>query len=116
MSMEEEQAYDYDYYFRYCGTYFCMGLVSYLPAQYPERNAPLIAHMLGFLLGIFPVQFFIYASFASYPPPELEPPSTMTVWSLWIIFIVTVLALIYITTRPIVLGPREELPIKGKKS
>lgn len=44
MSMEEEQAYDYDYYFLLLpGTYFCMGLVSYLPAQYPGKGTrPLI--------------------------------------------------------------------------
>lgn len=98
------------------GLIFAWGWYRIYRHNIQKGTRPLIAHMLGFLLGIFPAQFFIYASFASYPPPELEPPSTMTVWSLWIIFIVTVLALIYITTRPIVLGAREELPIKGKKS
>ena len=62
---------------------------------------PLIGHMLGFLLGIFPAQFFVYACFASFPPPEIEPPSTGAVVTLWIIFIVSVVALFYLTSRPV---------------
>ena len=47
-----------------------------------KGTRPLIAHMLGFMLGIFPAQFFLYASFASFPPPEIEPPSTLAIVSL----------------------------------
>ena len=53
MSMDEEKDCDYDGYFRYCGTYFCMGLVSYLPAQYPERNEPPDRAYAGVFTGNF---------------------------------------------------------------
>lgn len=97
------------------GLIFAWGWYRLYQHNIRKGTRPLIAHMLGFLLGIFPAQFFMYACFASYPPPEVAAPSGGTVWSLWIIFIISVLALIYITTRPIVLGPREEPPIKEHK-
>lgn len=80
-----------------------------------KGTRPLIAHMLGFMLGIFPAQFFIYASFASFPPPEIAPPSTLAIVSLWAIFVISIIALVYITSRPIVLGPREEPPVREPK-
>ena len=96
------------------GLVFAFGWYRLYQHNIKKGTRPLIAHMLGFMLGIFPAQFFIYASFASFPPPEVEPPSTLAVISLWAIFVISIIALIYITSRPIVLGPREKLPIKKK--
>lgn len=96
------------------GLVFAGGWYRLYQHNIKKGTRPLIAHMLGFMLGIFPAQFFIYASFASFPPPEMVPPSTLTIGSLWAIFIISIIALIYITSRPIVLEPRDELPIKKK--
>lgn len=96
------------------GLVFAWGWYRLYQYNLKKGTRPLIAHMLGFLLGIFPAQFFIYASFASMPPPEMEAPTTLAMVSLWVIFIISIIALLYITSRPIVLGPREELPAKKK--
>lgn len=96
------------------GLVFAFGWYRLYQHNIKKGTRQVIAHMLGFMLGIFPAQFFIYASFASFPPPEMAPPSTLAVVSLWAIFIISIIALIYITSRPVVPGPQDKLPIKKK--
>ncbi len=96
------------------GLVFAFGWYRLYQHNIKKGTRPVIAHMLGFMLGVFPAQFLIYASFASFPPPEMEPPSTLAVVSLWAIFVISIIALIYITCRPVVHGSQDELPIKKK--
>ena len=60
-----------------------------------------VAHTFGVLIGIFPALFFFYACFATFPPPDMEPPSTGSLVGLWVIFAIAVAMLLYLTTRPI---------------
>ena len=60
-----------------------------------------IAHTFGVLIGIFPALFFFYACFATFPPPDMEPPSTGSLVGLWVIFAIAVGMLLYLTTRPV---------------
>lgn len=60
-----------------------------------------VAHTFGVLIGIFPALFFFYACFATFPPPDMEPPSTGSLVGLWVIFAIAAAMLLYLTTRPI---------------
>jgi hypothetical protein len=73
-------------------------LYVYNMRKHPNRA---IAHMLGFLLGSFPALFFFYACVASFPPPEAEIPSTMSLAGLWGIFVMSIIMVLYLTSRPV---------------
>ena len=60
-----------------------------------------VAAVFGVLIGIFPALFFFYACFATFPPPDMEPPSTGSLVGLWVIFAIAIAMLLYLTTRPI---------------
>ena len=60
-----------------------------------------VAHTFGVLIGIFPALFFFYACFATFPPPEMEHPSTGALVGLWVIFGIAAVMLLYLTTRKI---------------
>ena len=60
-----------------------------------------VAQTLGVIIGLFPALFFFYACFATFPPSEMVPPSTVALAGLWVIFIVMVILLLYLTTRPV---------------
>lgn len=61
-------------------------------------SRPLVAHMLGFLLGVFPAQFFLYAALAMFPPVGLvEPVSGENAFVMLCIFVVSLLILHRIT-------------------
>lgn len=59
---------------------------------------PIIAHMLGLLLSLFPARFFVYAAFAIAPPEGAEPVSDTKALLLCSLFVVSVVAL-YILTK-----------------
>lgn len=74
-----------------------------------------VAHLLGFLLGMFPAQSFFFACFVTFPPPEMLPPSTAAVVSLWVIFAIMVAMLLYVTTRPIPVEDNKGMALQNKK-
>ena len=78
-----------------------------------KGSRKVVAHLLGFLLGIFPAQFFFYACFVTFPPPEMNKPTMAVIVSLWVIFAITILTLFYITTRPIP-GENKDLALPDK--
>lgn len=62
---------------------------------------PLIAHMLGLLLSLFPARFFVYAAFAVAPPTGVEPVSDTKTLLLCILFFVSVMALHILTRKKV---------------
>lgn len=76
-----------------------------------KGSRPLMGHMLGFLLGVFPAQFFMVAVFVSFPPPTLPPASTLSIVSLWAFFVISVIGIIYLTKRPIPPKDTSKTPI-----
>lgn len=64
-----------------------------------RKNArPLIAHLLGILLSLFPARFFVYAAFAIAPPEGTEPMTDARVLMLCGLFAASLVGL-YILTR-----------------
>ncbi|EEO28140.1 hypothetical protein [Oxalobacter paraformigenes] len=80
-----------------------------------KGSRKMVAHLLGFLLGMFPAQFFLYACFVTFPPPEMNTPSTAAVVALWVIFSITVAMLFYLTTRPIPTEDNKGMALQNKK-
>ncbi len=59
---------------------------------------PLIAHMLGLLLSLFPARFFVYAAFAIAPPAGSEPISDTKTLMFCSLFVASIAGL-YLLTR-----------------
>lgn len=59
---------------------------------------PLIAHLIGLLLSLFPARFFVYAAFAIAPPEGAEPVTDIKALMLCGLFVAS-LAGLYILTR-----------------
>ncbi|MDL2284271.1 hypothetical protein LJC19_03920 [Oxalobacter sp. OttesenSCG-928-P03] len=59
---------------------------------------PVVAHMLGLLLALFPARFFVYAAFAIAPPEGAEPVSDTKTLMLCSLFVISIVAL-HILTR-----------------
>lgn len=63
-----------------------------------KNGRPLIAHMLGLLLSLFPARFFVYAAFAIAPPAGSEPVSDTKTLLLCSLFAASIAGL-YVLTR-----------------
>lgn len=64
-----------------------------------KKGRPLIAHMLGLLLSLFPARFFVYAAFAIAPPEGAEPISDGKTFLLCCLFIASMVALCVLTRK-----------------
>lgn len=60
---------------------------------------PLIAHMLGLLLALFPARFFVYAAFAIAPPEGAEPISDTKTLMLCSLFVASMAGLYFLTRK-----------------
>ena len=63
-----------------------------------KGGRPVVAHLLGLLLSLFPARFFVYAAFAIAPPEGAEPVSDTKTLLLCGLFVIS-LAGLYILTR-----------------
>ncbi|MCM1512050.1 MAG: hypothetical protein NC112_02905 [Oxalobacter formigenes] len=63
-----------------------------------KSSRPLIAHLLGLLLSLFPARFFVYAAFALAPPEGIEPVTDTKALMLCGLFAASMTGL-YILTR-----------------
>ena len=64
-----------------------------------KGSRPLIAHLIGILLSLFPARFFFYASFAFFPPEGAEPMTEGRAILYTLLFAASVIGL-YFLTRP----------------
>jgi len=64
-----------------------------------KDGRPLIAHMISFLLALFPARFFAFAVLAVYPPEGVEPVSDMKRFLLCGLFVLSVVGLFILTRK-----------------
>ena len=64
-----------------------------------KDGRPLIAHMISFLLALFPARFFAFAVLSLYPPEGVEPVSDLKRFLLCGLFILSVVGLLILTRK-----------------
>ncbi len=73
-----------------------------------KDGRPLIAHMISFLLALFPARFFAFAYLSIFPPEGVEAVSDMKRFLLCGLFVLSVVGLLILTRKRNV--PVEESP------
>ncbi len=73
-----------------------------------KDGRPLIAHMISFLLALFPARFFAFACLSIFPPEGVEPVTDMKRFFLCGLFVLSVIGLLILTRKRNV--PKEVSP------
>lgn len=67
-----------------------------------KGSRKIVSHFLGIVIGLFPGYFFLYSAIMSFlPSPNGVEPSVGDLITVWAIFALTVLGVLYMTSRPI---------------
>lgn len=67
-----------------------------------KGSRKIVSHFLGLIMGIFPAYFFMYAATISFlPSPNGVEMSLTDKCTVWGICVLTILGILYMTSRPI---------------
>jgi|GEM_PF-2457168 len=64
-----------------------------------KGGRPVVAHLLGLLLSLFPARFFVYAAFAIAPPEGSEPVSSPKAMLFCGLFVISLASLCILTRK-----------------